>query len=386
MNPFQLSMLQSALGNNAPANLGNMRMSQIMGNLPPEARAAMARASTQQSLANKPQGMDVPQTYLWAMANHISPAQLGLTAGQIYASEQGLTGYHMDPQTGQITKANPAAPGGREAVNPQTLGATINTNLGGSFGMENGQMVGDAAWINNAPGSYNIQPGQSGYGNAPGGAGAAVNNLGGGTGNPNNAAGQGGLYGAAGNAIRQQMMDSSQFNPNGANTYAIQNMNLSGQGDLGSNMGGVPSNGLFNGAVPTAAGNGATTGVAIPQTLGAANSGQMGTVDPNAPKTNLTSTSNTSVVPPNPANTTTKPINPYANNPAYQTRGGANGTFTGVINNGNGITSANPALAPKPAPAVAPPPPAVAPPRYFTNPNQFQNTGGGGGRVLYNRA
>lgn len=218
-----------------------------------------------QRLQAQSQNMDPAQKYLFAVANHMPPTALGLTPGQIYAAEQGLTGYHMDPQTGQITKAN--AMGGRDAVDPNSLLSTINTNLGGSFGMENGNMVNDAAWINGGSGSYNIQPGQSGYGMGkmtnPSNPTGNTSNIGGGAGNPNNAAG--GLYGAAGNALRQMFMDSQQFNPNGANTYAIQNMNLSGLGDLGSNMGGMPSNGLFGGAVPagtpqTAQGTGSTSG------------------------------------------------------------------------------------------------------------------------------
>jgi hypothetical protein len=380
MNPYELAQIQQQLGNNAPANLGNMRMSQIMGNLPPEARAAMARASTQQSLANKPQGMDVPQTYLWAMANHISPAQLGLTAGQIYASEQGLAGYHMDPQTGQITKANPAAPGGREAVNPQTLGAAINTNLGGSFGMENGQMVRDAAWINNAPGSYNIQPGQSGYGNAPGGAGAAVNNLGGGAGNPNNAAGQGGLYGAAGNAIRQQMMDSQQFNPNGANTYAIQNMNLSGQGGLGSNMGGMPSNGLYPSQTTPPAGATPIPQSPTPYTGAVGQSGQSAPVLNNnggggqAPGTPYTTAA---------ANQAQQAMGAMT---PYQTRTSTPSAPNGITPTANPAASTYPTAQPRtttPYQLANPTTPNVAGSHNPSSPNYF---GGGGGTPLANRA
>ncbi len=240
MDPFTMSMLQQAIG--TPFGSGGRAPAGIH-QLPPEQQAALFRMRQQQAMSQMPQNMSIPQKYLWAQANHISPAQVGLTPGQIYASEQGLTGYSLDPRTGQITKSN--AYGGRDPVDPMSLNQTINTNLGGSFGMENGQMVNDASWINGSNGTSNL--GMSGY-NAPGSAGAAVSNLGGGAANPNNAAG--GLYGAQGNQVRQQMMDSSQFNPNGANTYAIQNMNLSGQGALGSNMGGMPSNGLFGGAVP----------------------------------------------------------------------------------------------------------------------------------------
>ncbi len=240
MDPFTMSMLQQAIG--TPFGSGGRAPAGIH-QLPLEQQAALFRMRQQQAMSQMPQNMSIPQKYLWAQANHISPAQVGLTPGQIYASEQGLTGYSLDPRTGQITKSN--AYGGRDPVDPMSLNQTINTNLGGSFGMENGQMVNDASWINGSNGTSNL--GMSGY-NAPGSAGAAVSNLGGGAANPNNAAG--GLYGAQGNQVRQQMMDSSQFNPNGANTYAIQNMNLSGQGSLGSNMGGLPSNGLFGGAVP----------------------------------------------------------------------------------------------------------------------------------------
>lgn len=234
--------------------------------LPLEMQAALFKQRQQQAMQNMPQGMDVAQKYLWAMANHISPANIGLTSGQIYASEQGLTGYAMNPQTGQVTKAN--AYGGRDAVDPKSLLSTINTNLGGSFGQENGQTVADASWAYGSPGSYNVTPGSSSFGTGRSGVyggGNGVSNIGGGAGNPNNAAG--GLYGSAGNAVRQQMMDSQQFNPNGANTYAIQNMNLTGQGSLGSNMGGMAGTTYpSQSGASTAVGNGSTSGAVMPST------------------------------------------------------------------------------------------------------------------------
>ncbi len=211
------------------------------------------------SLAAQAAHMDPAQKYLFAVANRIQPTQLGLSPGQVYAYEQGLTGYTMDPRTGQVTKAN--AYGGRDPVDPSSLMGSANTNLGGGIYEGNPQQVGSydpSSWGSN-PNTW-----RGGMTLPQGGRSGGVSNIGGGATNPNNAAG---LGGSAGDALRQMFMTSQQFNPNGANTYAIQNMNLSGQGDLGSNMGGLPQNSLFGGAVPqTALGSGSTSGLPMPTT------------------------------------------------------------------------------------------------------------------------
>ncbi len=220
------------------------------------------RATALQGIAAS---MDPAQKYLLAMAHRISPAQLGLTPQQTNYYEQGLTGVTMNPRTGQIINNNTG-----QAVDPSSLMSTANTNMGGNIAGSGGvtptpgyNMTGTVGTGQMAGGGYlpgYTPPAGTGYGTSGG-----VSNIGGGAGNPNNAAG--GLYGAAGNQVRQQMMDSQQFNPNGANTYAIQNMNLSGQGDLGSNMGGMASNNTN--AYPsqtTAVGNGSTSGAVMPST------------------------------------------------------------------------------------------------------------------------
>jgi hypothetical protein len=140
--------------------------------------------------------MDPSQKYLYAMANRIAPTQLGLNAGQIYDAEQGLAGYHMDKNTGQIFDMNnqPVAPG-------STLG-TMNTNLGGTgqIGSE-----ADSAWRLGQAGTYDptqFAPPQD-FG-LPGTPGQRGGGLGGGMGGPqtlgpaNNGAGAGGPGNGAG--------------------------------------------------------------------------------------------------------------------------------------------------------------------------------------------
>jgi hypothetical protein len=226
-------------------------------------------AQMQQQMSN----MDPATKYLYAKAHNIPAAAIGMYPQTINYLEQSLMGFTMDKRTGQILQQNgdgsntPIAPGQLQTAVQSRNGADI-TQTGGmalnginqaTYGMGVGgrQGLASAAYAAANPMSGFTPPGSNGGNNS---------NVGGGAGNPNNVAG---LGGSAGNALRQMFMTSDQFNPNGANTYAIQNMNLSGQGDLGSNMGGMPQNGLFGGAVPTAQGTGQTTGTPMPTQTGA---------------------------------------------------------------------------------------------------------------------
>jgi hypothetical protein len=307
MSPFDLSMIQQTLTQNRANGVSPFSASsqnarrQMMGTLGAmnDYRNPAVWAQVQQATAH----MDPASKYLYAMAHRIPPQAMGMYPQTINYLEQSLMGFHMDKNTGQIMQDNgygstPVPPGQLQSAVQNRNGADITQvggmaltgNTGNNYGAGSQQWRADQAnainYDYNGVGNPNYAmdaahntwgrygAGLGGGNNLPPndprrnppGAGVDPNsNIGGGTGNPNNAAG--GLYGAAGNAIRQQMMDSTQFNPNGSNSYAIQNMNLSGQGGLGSNMGGMAgSNGLFGGAVQTAQGNGSTSGAAMPST------------------------------------------------------------------------------------------------------------------------
>ncbi len=213
-----------------------------------------------QALMSQTAHMDIAQKYLFAMANRIAPQQLGLTPGQIYASEQGLAGYTMNRQTGVISDQM------GQPVNPGSLMSTMNTNLGGNIYAGQGSGAGTSGTFN--PSGWgsnpNIAPMGSGLAGGTGGGGSAPGSTG-----TNPYGGAAGLAGSGGNALRQQLMDSGQFNPNGSNTYAIQNMDLSGQGASVGQAGQADPGVVPPGTTPTAQGTVATTGTPMPTATGA---------------------------------------------------------------------------------------------------------------------
>jgi hypothetical protein len=320
MDPFSLSMLQQAI--NMP--FGSGRAPAGVHRLPPEVQAAIFKQRQQLALQNMPPGLPRDQQYAYLVANHIAPASQGFSGEEINRYEQAQMYDKWNNQTGgmQNIMDNYAQGGYGKNQDPNT-----------------GQIVN---WSGNGGHS----------------------NIGGGAGNPNNAAG--GLYGSAGNALRQMFMDSQQFNPNGANTYAIQNMNLSGLGDLGSNMGGMPSNGLFGGAVPaTALGNGQTSTNPIPTTP----TGAVGTQNPGmgvqTPQSNPNRT-------PSYFGGTGGGLGGGQHNVIQGgVSGGANGTFTGTIDQ-NGATQYRPPTTTTTTPTTT---------NYGQNPGTV-NFGGGQRRQL----
>jgi hypothetical protein len=314
MSPFDLSMIQQTLTQNRAngvspfsASSRNARM-QMQGTLGAmnDYRNPQVWAMIQQATAH----MDPASKYLYAQAHRFPPQALGMYPQTINYLEQSLMGFHMDKNTGQIMQDNgygstPVPPGQLQSAVQNRNGADITQvggmaltgNTGDNYGAGSQQWRADQAnalnYDYNGVGNpnYSMDPSHNTWGRYGAGLGGGNNlppndprgqlpppnnsNIGGGAGNPNNVAGDPSLAGAGGNDLRSQFMNSQQFNPNGSNSYAIQNMNLSGKGDLGSNMGGVPSNGLFNGAVPstpnvtTAIGNGSTSGQSMPTVTGA---------------------------------------------------------------------------------------------------------------------
>lgn len=230
----------------------------------------------QTAMQNMPQGLNSNQQVAYAMANHINPTQMGLTNQQINYGEQGNMGSRwnnatgrMESTTGQPYMANAGNGGG--AINPGVAGGSMTGTVGsgqmpwntpgsgmynpyGKGGTNGLPLTNDWRTDPRNPASPNYNPAYqqsldaaaSSHSTLPGlgqsGGGSGFNPYGG-------AAGPGGLAGSAGNALRNMFMGSQQFNPNGANTYAIQNMNLSGQGGgLGSTMGGIPRNTQYGSA------------------------------------------------------------------------------------------------------------------------------------------
>ncbi len=344
-----------------------------------------------QQMQQQMASMDPATKFLYAQAHGIPAAAIGMYPQTINYLAQSLMGFSMDKRTGQIVQQNgdgtntPVQSGQLQQAVQQRNGADI-TQTGGmaltginqsTYGMGVGGKAGQAAAAYSSANPVSPSYGSGGGGGAPG---------------YNPYGGSAGLAGSAGNAVRQQMMDSQQFNPNGANTYAIQNMNLSGQGDLGSNMGGMAgSNGMYP-SQTTALGSGAISGTAMPSTT---------------PNYTTATNQNQTASMPTATGVMTSQTSPYSTQtPSYfntgngarggmvrqgGATGGANGgTFTGVINNGNGITSQNPGR-PYGAPTntTAPPPQGAAPsgvtlpPPAGTSPYQHPPVyGGGGGRPL----
>jgi hypothetical protein len=89
--------------------------------------------------------MDPAQKYLFAMANRIPPANLGLSPGEINTAEQGLMGYTMNKNTGQITGVN------GQPVDPSQMLSIMNTQLGGAPGADAGSFF---QWRNGQAGTF----------------------------------------------------------------------------------------------------------------------------------------------------------------------------------------------------------------------------------------
>ena len=116
--------------------------------MPAAQRSQMQTEGQQAAVANMPAGMDVAQKYLYAQANRVPAAYVGLTPGQINVAEQGLNGYSMDKRTGQVKDMN------GNPVDPGSLLGTMNTNLGGIGQV--GPDEADSAWRFAQPGSYQM--------------------------------------------------------------------------------------------------------------------------------------------------------------------------------------------------------------------------------------
>jgi hypothetical protein len=123
----------------------NQMKGRMYASMPAAQRSQMQSDQQQSAVANMPAGMDVAQKYLYAMANRVPAAYVGLTPGQIGVAEQGLHGYSMDKKTGQVKDMN------GNPVDPGSLLGAMNTNMGGT-----GQVgsEADSAWRFAQPGSY----------------------------------------------------------------------------------------------------------------------------------------------------------------------------------------------------------------------------------------
>lgn len=175
-----------------------------------------------------------PQAIQQGMANAQAQQQQYARSGD--PTGNGWNFAYTNPNLYNAQMANFAATGNQGAVNGQGSGMG---NYGGS--------------LTNTPGNGGVSGWQQYNAQNPGTAGSY---------SPYGGAAGSGLAGSAGNALRSMLMNSQQYNPNGANTYGIQNMDLSGQGNyVGQNGQAMPGSGYNQ----TAQGTGQVTGQPLPK-------------------------------------------------------------------------------------------------------------------------
>lgn len=186
-----------------------------LNRLPVAVQQQIMKARQAQAVQNMPAGLNPQQKEAYAAANHIPAASLGLTNDQINSGEQANMGQVWSNKTG---------------------GMVSTTDPNNAYGRTS-TPTGAASTIGQPIPTTTTSPAVA----------------------PNPYGGAAGLAGSGGNALRQQMMDSGQFNPNGANTYAIQNLDMSGQGaSIDQNGNAVPA------ATPTSTVPAATPAPAVP--------------------------------------------------------------------------------------------------------------------------
>jgi len=280
--------------------------------------AQLQQAKRQQAIQNMPPNLPRDQQYAYLVANKIAPSTMGFTGDEINQYEGSQMYNKWNNQTGGMQNI-------------------MDNYAQGGYGKNQNPATGQPMWTGQNHG------GQLRMGPAAGGAGQAANPYG----------GNAGLYGAGGNALRQQLMDSGQFNPNGSNTYAIQNMDLSGQGASVGQQG---------------------------QAIGGMSAGGVGQVDPNATNPNLTQTNNAVGATPNPYT----PASTGGGGNHQVQQGGASGGVSGLGLGTSSGAQLSTAQQYQPGASLATPTNALGNTNTGSNPYSSvggQGTFGGGGRA-----